>query len=407
MPGNDPDDDSTRPPPHPLDRPWIHPSELLATSRGAASIPQGSRRRWPRDLALTLTAGTVGAVATVALLGIAGAFAGAPAARVRTEATAPPTDAATIATQVAPGVAAVITTVAGTERRGSGIAVGTHQILTTTAVVEAGDGRVEICMENGRRHPATEIGRDAVSGLVLLNVPTLRTVPARLADTDAVRAGDWIVAVGRTATSGSWVTSGVVTAVGGWVSDDAGITHAGLITTSADVAEEARGGALVDRRGHVVGILSVSATAPTRTAAMPASVIRDIAAQLAQTGTASHGALGIRAADSEVPGAIVNEIADGSGAEAGGLMVGDRIVAVNNARTSDSAALVVELRRHRAGTHVRLAVKRGKHTMTVRVVLDEASVTTDPADVPDPTIGPSVPANPESPAVLTTAAPTS
>ena len=98
MPGTDADDEGTGPVPHPLDRPWIHPSELLASSHPTAAATDAHRasahradthgpsahpvRSWRRDLALTVAAGTVGAVATVAVLGLVGTFERDPIRRV-------------------------------------------------------------------------------------------------------------------------------------------------------------------------------------------------------------------------------------------------------------------------------------------------------------------------------------
>ena len=382
MPGFEDDDEGTPPLPHPLDRTWLHPSELFAAARAERSTSSGApthHRTWRRDIVLTLAAGTIGAVAAVALLGVAGVFerdrtGPAPAVRL-----AGAEDAARIAAQVVPGVAAVITTVNSSETRGSGIAIGAHEVLTTTAVVgdaalAASGTTIEICVANGRRHPATVVGRDSVTGLVLLRVPTLPLPPVSLAVGDRLRAGDWVAAVGRTATTSTWVTSGVVTATGGWTPDLAGTVQAGMITTSTQLASDARGGALVDRDGKVVGILSASG------AATPVDTAADVATQLGTHGWASHGSLGIRAADAAAGGATVVEIARGSGAEHAGLHVGDRIIAVDGSRTTDSAALVYELRRRTAGRRVQLRVVRGKLTSVRGATLDD----TPPASVPSP-----------------------
>ncbi len=382
MPGFEDDDEGTPPLPHPLDRTWLHPSELFAATRteGATSSATPTRhRRWRRDLALTLAAGTIGAVAAVALLGVVGVFD-----RGRTR-PAPPVrlagaeDAARVAAQVVPGVAAVITTVDSSESRGSGIAVGAHEVLTTTAVLgdaarAAPGSTIEICVANGRRHPATVVGGDSVTGLVLLRVPTLPLQPVSLAVGDRLRAGDWVAAVGRTASTSTWVTSGVVTATGGWTPDLAGTVQAGMITTSTQLADDARGGALVDRDAKVVGILSVSG------AATPVDMLAAVATQLGKHGWASHGSLGIRAADAAAGGASVVEVAPGSGAERAGLHVGDRITAIDGSRTADSAALVYELRRRTAGRRVQLRVVRGKLTSVRAATLDD----TPAASVPSP-----------------------
>jgi S1-C subfamily serine protease len=383
MPGFDADDEGGRPPPHPLDRPWIHPSELggpRRRGRGDAERARPPGRSWRHDAVLALTAGAVGALATVVALALAGAFDTETARPLRDTSLPVSTDAAAVASRIAPGVAAVAATAAsGAERRGSGIVVGPHELLTTTPVVAGVDagGTIRVSWTPGRQHVARVRASDPVTGLSLLAVDGMRMQPARLGATDTVRAGDWVVAVGRTATNGPWVTSGVVTATGGWTQDADGIAHPGLIATSTEVVDDARGGALVDARGHIVGILSM--TGSPRAAAMPADVAGDVASQLTEHGRATHGALGIAARD-EVAGPTVQSVTAGSAADHAGIRTGDRILAVDTTPTQDTATLVDELRRRRAGARTEITVQRGKQRRTLTATLDdtESTVTASP-----------------------------
>jgi S1-C subfamily serine protease len=381
MPGSSDDDEAGRPPPHPLDRPWIHPAELGASRSapaGRAARPHPTGRSWRREAALAVTAGAIGALATVLVLAAVGAFDTEPREAARATSLPVSTDAAAIATQVAPGIAAIATTAGtGTERRGSGIVVGPHELLTTSAVVDAaaGAGTVTVSVTPGHRHSATVRASDPVTGLVLLRVEGMRMQPAALGAPRDVRAGDWVVAVGRTAMSSPWVTSGVVTATHGWTQDPDGVSHPGLINTSTAVSEEARGGALVDGRGHIVGILAMTGSGAPRAAAMPADMAGEVAAQLTETGKATHGALGVRARDAS-PGPAVTEIVDGSSAARAGLRVDDRIVALDDTATPDTSTLVYELRRRQAGTRTRVTVQRGKHRVAVTATLDDAETAT-------------------------------
>lgn len=354
-----------------MDRAWIHPSELAASRRPVQ--PGSGRGRVRRDIVLALSAGTIGALAAVTILGLSGALG-----RDRTNvADAEPvlaTDAARVAASVSPAIAAIIATTAGVERRGSGVAVGRNEILTTTEVVTADgtDTTLSVTTADGRRGDAVVRGRDTVSGLVLLHVPGLDAKPVRWSDADAVRAGDWIVAVGRTAEQGPWVTSGVVTGVGGWMTDASGVSYAGVITTSTELAGDARGGALVDDHGNVVGILATTASAPARTAVLPGGMAGDVATQLSEHGRATHGSLGARAADSSA-GVTLTEILPGSCASAAGLEVDDEITEIDGARTHTTASLVYELRRRPAGTRIMVTFKRGSRTRHVPVTLDDAA----------------------------------
>ena len=195
--------------------------------------------------------------------------------------------------------------------------------------------------------------------------------PARLAGAGEVRAGDWVVAVGRNATSDPWVTSGVVTATRGWTQDADGVSHPGLINTSTAVSDEALGGALVDGRGRVVGILAMTGAGTPRASAMPAEMAGEVAEQLAATGKATHGALGVGARDAS-PGPAVTQVVDGSSAARAGIHVDDRILAVDGLPTPDTATLVYELRRRPAGSATRVTLQRGKRRVTVTARLDDA-----------------------------------
>lgn len=382
MPRFDPDDEESRPVPHPLDRPWIHPSEL---GSGRASgpprpvaAPARPRRPWRRDTLLALTAGAMGALATVTVLALAGAFEAArgPAPKA-VSATPAPTDAATVATRVAPGIGAVVTALGtDTERRGSGIVVGPHEVLTTSDVVApaAMGVPVRVLVADGKPLVATVRAVDDLTDLALVEVPGRVLRPARMGGS-AVRAGDWIVVVGRTPTNGPWVSSGVVTATGGWTRDAQGNAHAGLITTNTDLSDDARGGALVDASGHIVGILAMVNAGSERAVAMPADLAGDVADQLATHGHATHGTLGIRAADADGGPVIVTVDGDSPAARAG-LRPDDRILAIDSTHTPDTAALVYELRRRRAGTRAVIEVQRAGRRRQVAVTLGDAAAPT-------------------------------
>jgi putative serine protease PepD len=379
MPGHEPDDEAHRPPPHPLDRTWIHPSELGAGRPAAArttSRSSGRARNWGRDVVLAVTAGGFGALAAVLVLAAAGAFSGDSTPAARTTAVPLSTDAAAIAGRVAPGIAAVAVTAGFASSRGSGIVVGPHELLTTHDVVAttSGNPAIEVSVTPGHRHPAHVRASDAVTGLVLLEVPGVRLQPARMGTAGEVRAGDWVVAVGRSATSDPWVTSGVVTATRGWTQDAQGVAHPGLINTSTAVSDEARGGALVDGRGRIVGILAMTGAGTPRASAMPADMAGEVADQLTESGKATHGALGVRARDGGA-GPVVTEVVAGSSAARAGLRLGDRIVAIDDTLTPDTATLVYELRRRQAGVVTRITVQRGSHRVRLSARLDDAAAT--------------------------------
>jgi S1-C subfamily serine protease len=357
-----------------MDRPWIHPSELGRSAGRPPAGPTGARppRTWRRDLLLTVSAGAIGAIATVSILGLAGALG-------RDDTAAPPTprasrtDAATVAARVGPSIAAVAASVGGAVSRGSGVAVGNHDVLTTADVVppDADDRDVWIATPAGERHAASVAGRDPMTGLVLLHVPTWRATAARW-ESSGVRAGDWVAAIGRLPAGEPWIANGVVSGVGTWITDTEGRNHAGLITADATMTDDVRGGALVDRDGHVVGVLTRTTDARDQVAVTPGPVADDIARQLAERGWASHGALGIRVGETPRGATVVEVLADGC-AERAGVRPGDRITAIDGVQVKDTAGLVAEVQRREAGTRVVMTVRRAGATHRLDGTLGEAA----------------------------------
>ncbi len=132
-----------------------------------------------------------------------------------------------------------------------------------------------------------------------------------------------------------------------------------MITVDAVMPPEAQGGALLDRNGHVVGILAGATKDEKGGLATPIATVRNVAAQLAATGKADHGALGIRTEDGDHPrGARVVSVVDGSAAAAAGLAAGDVVVKVDDQAIRDAADLVVAVRLRKPGRPGPLTVVR-------------------------------------------------
>jgi S1-C subfamily serine protease len=192
--------------------------------------------------------------------------------------------------------------------------------------------------------------------------------------------GAWVLALGNTNASGPWVTTGVVASMGGWADDGSGVAKAGLITTSAPMPNGARGGALVDRSGRVVGILAGSPGGIDGGLATPVSVLRTVADQLANTGRASHGSLGVSASDTTSPrGARVTQVFGGTGAAAAGIKVGDVIVRLDGAAIPDTAALVAAIRGRKPDDRVSLVVARARRHLEVTASLGATDSPAQPA----------------------------
>jgi S1-C subfamily serine protease len=161
-----------------------------------------------------------------------------------------------------------------------------------------------------------------------------------------------------------------VSSLGGWSDDGSGVSKPNLITTNTPMPDTARGGALLDSAGRLVGVIAGPAHGGAGGLATPADMARSVLDQLANSGHVEHGELGIRATDDDDGGGVrVSSVPSGSPAAKAKVKVGDVIVAVNAVRIPDSATLVYEVQRHRAGDEVTLSVSRGGKKLNLAVTL--------------------------------------
>jgi S1-C subfamily serine protease len=370
------DEHASGPPPHPLDRPWVHPSELIARKRPASPSARPVRAR---EIALAAGAGVIGALVMVVVLAIAGLLGGSSSSG--NDAAAPdrpaePDSAARLAAAASHSVVGILVATPAGVRRVSGVCVRNGQVVTSVHAIEGATGYTVISAD-GTRHPGTLLGRDESTRLALIQADG-GSEPAKLADNGDLKVGQWILALGGTDGSGPWVATGVVAAMGGWADDGSGSPSAGMITVDASMPPEAQGGALLDRHGNVVGVLAGATADDKGGLATPIATVRDVAAQLADTGTAAHGALGVRTEDSDSPrGAKVVSVVDASAAARAGILDDDVVTSFNGAPIRNAAALVVAVRRRRPDEQVRVTVVRHGATKHLTVKL-EAVTALDP-----------------------------
>jgi len=329
-------------PPHPMDRVWVHPSELGPAHTGAPSGPR--TRRW----LLPLSAALCSSVATVTTLWLFGAFDDGPdVARP-----APPVDVASpddssfggITRRVGQGLVTV--TAAGGEagnRSGAGLCVRHGgQILTSTRVVIGADV-VRVTAADGDTVTATVVGHDPVTDLTLLAVD--RPISAVPVSPGALRPGQPVWVVGAPPTPGAepWVSRGVVTARDVVVTDAEGPTFAGFVETDAMPSRWAAGGALVDAGGAVAGLVIAPVDGSGASYAVPMVTLLRVASELSNHGSATHGAFDVTWVDTPA-GPTVADVPAGSAASRAGLRAGDVASAVAGRAVASAAELTAVVR---------------------------------------------------------------
>ena len=238
---------------------------------------------------------------------------------------------------------------------GSGVIIDAERgyILTNHHVVENAD-EIQVSLIDGEIHDAEVIGTDAATDIALLKVDADNLTEMPIGDSEIVRVGDFVIAIGNPFGLGHTVTSGIVSALGRMGINRDGSGYEDFIQTDASINPGNSGGALVNMRGELVGINSaiISRTGGNVGIgfAVPTEIAGSIMRQILDFGEVRRGLLGvtIQPIDAEVAealnatvdrGALITEIVPGSAAEESGLKVDDIIVGINDEKITNAFEL--------------------------------------------------------------------
>ncbi|MEG2803577.1 Do family serine endopeptidase [Stenotrophomonas sp.] len=242
------------------------------------------------------------------------------------------------------------------ESLGSGVIIdaGAGLVLTNHHVIDNADD-VQVTLADGRTVKAEFIGSDRDTDIALIRIPADKLTALPLGNSEQLRVGDFVVAIGNPFGFSQTVTSGIVSAVGR--SGIRGLGYQNFIQTDASINPGNSGGALVNLQGQLVGINTASFNPQGSMAgniglglAIPSNLARDVVDQLVKHGVVVRGTLGVEAQNlteqiakglglSESRGALVTRVLAGSGAAAAGLRPGDVVVSANGQRVDSAQAL--------------------------------------------------------------------
>jgi S1-C subfamily serine protease len=278
-------------------------------------------------------------------------------------------------------VAAGVVAVGARPRIGSsGVVWRQNLILTSSQGIRSEDG-IKVLFPDGRVVEARLRGRDHGTDLALLEADTGSTKPLELAADTALKVGQLVLAVGRTADTGPIASFGIVSGVSGeWKSWRSGKLNP-FIRLDVSVYPTSSGGAAVDASGNVIGLVSTGLSR-TSVLAVTRTTIDRVALKLHEKGYVSHGFLGITIQPVGLPRDVKEKIQldqesgimllgldpDGPGA-AGGLMMGDVLLAAGDTALTDPETLAEVLDGTTAGDALNIRVLRvgAIHELKVRV----------------------------------------
>jgi len=268
---------------------------------------------------------------------------------------------------------------------GSGVIVSADgYILTNDHVIEgAEDIRVELT--DNRTLPAKVIGSDAPSDLAVLKIDASHLPVLPLGNSDQVRVGDVVLAIGNPLGVGQTVTMGIISAKGRQTGISDG-SFEDFLQTDAPINQGNSGGALINTNGELIGInsqiISPSGGNIGIGFAVPANMAKSVIAQLTKSGTVRRGMLGLTVQSvtsdlasslglSDVRGALISSVQQGGPANRAGVQRGDVILALNGSPVADSNALRNQIANTEPGSEVTLTILRDKREQQIRVKLAE------------------------------------
>ena len=277
------------------------------------------------------------------------------------------------------------------ERRagGSGVIISDDGYIVTNNHVVDGATKLRVKLNDGRTFDAKLIGRDPTTDIALVKIEATALPTLPFGSSDALRLGEWVLAIGSPFDLQSTITAGIVSAKArqlGVIPNDFRIES--FIQTDAAVNPGNSGGALVNTHGELVGINTVIKSQTGSyigySFAVPESIVRKVVVDLKEYGVVQRAMLGIafRPVDQdfidregkdlgieEIGGVYVASVSEGGAASEAGVRKGDIILSIDGVKLNDASTLQEQVAKHRPNDKVNLSVKRGDSVKQIEVTL--------------------------------------
>jgi putative serine protease PepD len=412
----------------PVFQPPAGPPPSFPTRDGAEPAQPANRRRWTELTAVAALAALLASGGTYAVTQLDSSQSSSSASSstlgrgtdagpvVQANSSAPNWTATAAA--VAPSVVSITVDSGQSSAQGSGVVIDSKGHVLTNNHVVSGAGQsasITVTLNDGRAFKGTVAGTDPSTDLAVLTLtsPPQDLKPVAFGNSEDLKVGDPVMAIGNPLGLAGTVTTGIVSALnrpvttqaeqtpqdqnpfapGSGQSTDSGQVVTNAIQTSAAINPGNSGGALVNSSGQLVGINSAIASLGSSGTgqsgsigigfAIPVNEAKSIASQLIAKGSAQHAFLGVTLKDgtasdgsSQRAGAEVTSVSAGTPAANAGLKQGDVVIGVNNDKVDSSLALVANVRERAVGDKVTLTVLRSGKQVTLTTTLVAKATTT-------------------------------
>ncbi len=332
-----------------------------------------------------------------------------------------------VAAQATPSVVTINVSASSEAGTGSGVVFSKDgYIVTNTHVVtldgDSGNGKITVTTSDGKIYDAKLIGTDPTVDLAVIKIDATDMKPISFADSSDLNVGDTAVAIGAPLGLSNTVTDGIVSTLnrsiqvtssapnpggdsneggngsqGGpfdfWGNGDNGSSSSAnstvslpVIQTDASINPGNSGGALLDSKGKLIGINVAIASAGSSSSesqsgsigvgfSIPSNLVKRVANEIKDNGSATHGLLGAGVADSTDAsnatqmGALIKSVTSGGAAAKAGLKAGDVVTKIGSATVSDATDLTAQVRFFAGGTKTEITYLRGGKSYTADVTL--------------------------------------
>ncbi|HNW56366.1 MAG TPA: Do family serine endopeptidase [Bacteroidales bacterium] len=268
---------------------------------------------------------------------------------------------------------------------GSGVIVSDDgYIITNNHVIENAES-VEVALNDKRTFTAQVIGRDPSTDIALLKVKADNLPYIKYGDSEQLKLGEWVLAVGNPFNLTSTVTAGIVSAKGRNLQLNEGdYSIESFIQTDAALNPGNSGGALVDTKGLLVGItsaiISPNGAYAGNSFAIPVTIVKKVVDDLKEFGEVQRAIIGVNIGEvdadaakkqdlSEIRGVLIAKVLEDGSAKAAGLKENDIVVKFNDTPVNSVAELQEQVSKHRPGDKVNITYFRNGKETTVPLVL--------------------------------------